>query len=266
MDCWIGWTAIVGKIAAKMGEMDAEIVDAGMVDDPTKAAAAAACLKENDVELVFLYISTYALSSTVLPVVQRLGVPVIVLNLQPVAAIDYDYLNGMGDRGAMTGEWLAHCQACTVPEVACVFNRLGLKYEIVTGYLDEEGVWTQIRAWIDAARVAEGMRNNRMGVLGHYYCGMLDVYTDLTKMSGAFGTHFELLEMCELHELRKGVTDSETEAKIQEFETEYSMWMRRAPGLSWSVRPGRRSLWTDWWSTIGSALWPTITKGLRKRI
>lgn len=91
------------QIAAKMGEMDAEIVDAGMVDDPTKAAAAAACLKENDVELVFLYISTYALSSTVLPVVQRLGVPVIVLNLQPVAAIDYDYLNGMGDRGAMTG-------------------------------------------------------------------------------------------------------------------------------------------------------------------
>ena len=211
------------QIAEKMGEMDAEIVDAGMVDDPTKAAAAAACLKENDVELVFLYISTYALSSTVLPVVQRLGVPVIVLNLQPVAAIDYDYLNGMGDRGAMTGEWLAHCQACTVPEVACVFNRLGLKYEIVTGYLEEEAVWTQIRAWIDAARVAEGMRNNRMGVLGHYYCGMLDVYTDLTKMSGAFGTHFELLEMCELHELRNGVTDSETEAKIQEFETVFNV-------------------------------------------
>ena len=251
------------QIAAKMGEMDAEIVDAGMVDDPTKAAAAAACLKENDVELVFLYISTYALSSTVLPVVQRLGVPVIVLNLQPVAAIDYDYLNGMGDRGAMTGEWLAHCQACTVPEVACVFNRLGLKYEIVTGYLDEEGVWTQIRAWIDAARVAEGMRNNRMGVLGHYYCGMLDVYTDLTKMSGAFGTHFELLEMCELHELRKGLPTLKRRRRFRSSRP-YSMWMRRAPGLSWSVRPGRRSLWTDWWSTIGSALWPTITKGLRE--
>ena len=45
------------------------------------------------------------------------------LNLQPAAAIDYDYLNGMGDRGRMTGEWLSHCQACSVPEVACVFNR-----------------------------------------------------------------------------------------------------------------------------------------------
>ena len=211
------------QIAAKMGEMDAEIVDAGMVDDPTKAAAAAACLKENDVELVFLYISTYALSSTVLPVVQRLGVPVIVLNLQPVAAIDYDYLNGMGDRGAMTGEWLAHCQACTVPEVACVFNRLGLKYEIVTGYLDEEAVWTQIRAWIDATRVAEGMRNNRMGVLGHYYCGMLDVYTDLTRQSAVFGTQVELLEMCELHALREAVTGSEVQAKIEEFRATFDV-------------------------------------------
>ena len=65
------------QIAEKMSGMGAEVVDAGMVDDPAKADAAARRLKENDVELVFLYISTYALSSTVLPVVQRLGVPVI---------------------------------------------------------------------------------------------------------------------------------------------------------------------------------------------
>ena len=37
--------------------MGVEVTDAGMVDDPTKADAAAALLKENDVELVFLYIS-----------------------------------------------------------------------------------------------------------------------------------------------------------------------------------------------------------------
>lgn len=115
-----------------------------MVDEPAKAEAAAKLLRESDAELVFLYISTYALSSTVLPVVQRLGVPVVVLNLQPEPAIDYDRLNAMGDRGRMTGEWLAHCQACSVPEVACVFNRLGLRYDIVTGYLAESSVWERI--------------------------------------------------------------------------------------------------------------------------
>ena len=186
------------EIADRIGAMGVEVTDAGMVDDPTKADAAAALLKENDVELVFLYISTYALSSTVLPVVSRLNVPVVVLNLQPTAAIDYDYINSLGDRGRMTGEWLANCQACSVPEVACVFNRLGLRYDIVTGYLGEESVWEQIGGWVEAARVAHALRHDRMGVLGHYYCGMLDVYTDLTKMSGVFGTHVELLEMCQL--------------------------------------------------------------------
>lgn len=155
--------------------------------------------------------------STVLPVVQRLGVPVVVLNLQPEPAIDYDRLNAMGDRGRMTGEWLAHCQACSVPEVACVFNRLGLRYDIVTGYLAEDAVWKRIGAWVDAARAASELRRNRMGVLGHYYCGMLDVYTDLTRLSGVFGTHFELLEMCELKTLRDEATSQQVAAKIDEF-------------------------------------------------
>lgn len=205
------------QIAGRIQQMDVEVVNAGMVDDPTKADAAASKLKEEQVELVFLYISTYALSSTVLPVVQRLGVPVVVLNLQPTAAIDYDYINNMGDRGRMTGEWLANCQACSVPEVACVFNRLGIRYDIVTGYLSQESAWSEIEAWVEAAKVAYVMRHNRMGVLGNYYCGMLDVYTDMTKMSGVFGTHFELLEMCQLKELRDAVSAQQVEQKIDEF-------------------------------------------------
>ena len=155
------------QIAGRLAETGAEVVDAGMVDEPAKAEAAAKLLRESDAELVFLYISTYALSSTVLPVVQRLGVPVVVLNLQPEPAIDYDRLNAMGDRGRMTGEWLAHCQACSVPEVACVFNRLGLRYDIVTGYLAESSVWERIGAWVDAARAAKTQRCKPLGLSGH---------------------------------------------------------------------------------------------------
>jgi L-arabinose isomerase len=61
------------------------------------------------------------------------------------------------------------------------------------------------------------MKNNRLGVLGHYYCGMLDVYTDLTQQSAVFGNHIQLLEMCELRLLRDRVTDEEIAAKLQEF-------------------------------------------------
>ena len=123
----------------------------------------------------------------------------------------------------MTGEWLAHCQACSTPEFACVFNRAGIKYDILTGYLEEPYVWNEIKNWIDAARAVQGMRNNQMGILGHYYCGMLDVYTDITRQSFTFGTHIELIEMCELKAYRDAVTKDELTAKRLEFSMKFKV-------------------------------------------
>jgi L-arabinose isomerase len=174
-------------------------------------------------EVVFLFISTYALSSTVLPVVQEAGLPVVVLNIQPVAQLDYAKFNALGDRGTMTGVWLEHCQSCSAPEIACVFNRAGIDYHLVTGYLQDPDVWREIREWTEAAKVRAGMRENRMGVLGHYYCGMLDVYSDLTQQSTVFGTHVELLEMCELHALREAVTKKAVTSKLAEFKRKFDI-------------------------------------------
>ncbi len=205
------------QIKEKIESFGCGVIDAGMVDNPQKALETASLLKTSEVELVFLYISTYALSSTVLPVARNLGVPVILLNLQPVPRLDYNSFNYLGDRGKMTGVWLEHCQACSVPEIAGVFNRAGIRYEIVTGYLEDKTAWEEISEWVEAARVAKSLRLNRMGVLGHYYGGMLDVYTDLTKMSAVFGTHFEMLEMCELKSFRDETTVTETDQKTGEF-------------------------------------------------
>ena len=205
------------RIKERITGFGVEVIDAGMVDNPVKAQEAAAFLKSRDVELLFLYISTYALSSTVLPVAQKLKIPVVVLNLQPVPQMDYEEFNKLGDSGKMTGIWLEHCQACCVPEIASVFNRTGIAWDVVTGYLDEESSWNEIEAWTEAVRVAVAMKNNRLGVLGHYYGGMLDVYTDMTRQSAVFGTHIELLEMCELKKYRDEVTDKEVAEKIIEF-------------------------------------------------
>lgn len=210
-------TGYQAEIAGNLRQMEVELVDAGMVDNPVKARAAAALLREKRVDMIFLYVSTYALSSTVLPVVQEAKVPVVVLNLQPVAQVDYQAFNALGDRGKMTGLWLEHCQSCSAPEIACVFNRAGIAYHMVTGYLKEEAAWVEIREWVAAARVATGMRENRVGVLGHYYGGMLDVYSDMTQQSARFGNHFEVLEMCELHALREAVSEAQVKGKVEEF-------------------------------------------------
>jgi L-arabinose isomerase len=211
------------QIRMRMEEMNVTVVDAGMVDNPDKARQAADFLKKEGIDIAFLYISTYALSSTVLPVAQQLNVPVILLNIQPVAAIDYEKLNNMNDRGNMTGEWLAHCQACSVPEIACVFNRSGIRYEIVSGYLTEDETWKEIEEWIDAAKVFYSLNRSRLGIMGHYYGGMLDVYTDLTELAATFGTHIEMVEMCELKAIRDDVSTEEVRQKISEFKTSFDV-------------------------------------------
>ncbi|GAA0555118.1 arabinose isomerase [Chitinophaga japonensis] len=203
-------------IAQQLQQPGLTVVDAGMVDTVEKARAAAAAFKQEDVALIFLYVSTYALSATVLPVVQQAKVPVVILNLQPVRAIDYDWFNSLGDRGLMTGEWLANCQACAVPEIANVFNRSGIQFFQVTGTLDDAEAWTEIREWVAAASVARGMQQNRLGVLGHYYNGMLDIYSDLTLQAATFGGHIQHLEMCELAAFREQVLPGEATRKREE--------------------------------------------------
>lgn len=211
------------RIAARAARPDVQWVNIGIVDAPEKTAEAVARLQQAQVSALWVYISTYALSSTILPIVQQLKVPVVLLNIQPSAHIDYAYVNGLGDRGKMTGEWLAYCQGCSVPEFANVFNRAGIRYEIVTGHLEDEGTWQELNDWLDAIVAAKAMQQNRLGILGHYYCGMLDIYSDLTRQSTTFGTHIELLEMCELKALRDAVTPVEVEEKIGEFRTRFEV-------------------------------------------
>lgn len=206
------------EVEGKLSAINPQIVNAGLVDNIDKAFEAGQLFKREDVGLIFLYVTTYALSSTVLPVVQRSKVPVIILNLAPEPAIDYATFNASTDRTKMTGEWLAYCSACPVPEIANVFNRTGIKFHQVTGMLhNDPESWKEITEWVEAAKVAHTMAFNRMGCMGHYYSGMLDIYSDLTQQYAHFGGHIELLEVEELVAYRKTVTTDEVNDRVQLF-------------------------------------------------
>jgi L-arabinose isomerase len=205
-------------VAEKLARPGVEVVNLGLIDTPAKAVEAGHEFRRSDVDLIFLYVSTYALSSTVLPVVRRAKVPVIILNLTPSAAIDYRSFNRMGDRTRMTGEWLAFCQACPVPEIANVFHRCRIPFYQVSGTLGDDPVaGKEIDDWVEAARVANVMEHNRLGVMGHYYGGMLDIYSDLTQQCAYFGGHVEMLEVDELAALRRGVSQGEIAEKVALF-------------------------------------------------
>ena len=215
---------LAGYNEAIARRLKATVVNLGLIDTPEKALAAGHRFREADVDLIFLHVATYALSSTVLPVVRRAKVPVILLNLQPGAAIDYAAFNARGDRGQMTGEWLAWCQACSVPEIANVFQRSGIPFVQITGMLDDDPLaWSQIDGWIEAAKVVHAMEHNRLGLLGHYYGGMLDIYSDLTLQSAVFGGHMELIEVDELAALRDEVSAEQIHARVGDFHESFEV-------------------------------------------
>ncbi len=208
----------LAQVAQRLGRPGVELVNLGLIDSPESAQAAGHDFRRADVDLIFVYATTYALSSTVLPVVRRAKVPVIVLNLAPAAAIDYATFNRLGDRTRMTGEWLAHCSACPVPELANVLKRAGIPFHQITGILvDDPACWREIDAWVEAGRVAAAMAGNRLGLMGHYYGGMLDIHSDVTLQCITFGTHIEHVEVDELSARRRDVAAPDLARRLAEF-------------------------------------------------
>ncbi len=214
----------VGRVAEKLAASGVEVVNLGLIDTPQGGMEAGHRLRREDVDLLVIYATTYALSATVLPMVRRARVPVLLLNLQPEAALDYAAFNRLPDRTAMTGEWLAYCGACPVPEIANVLRRAGIGFHQATGLLeDDEVCWREIGEWMQAANVVEALRHNRVGLMGHYYSGMMDIVTDLTAVVATFGGHFEILEVDELSGLRAQVTGDEVVARVKIFGDEFDV-------------------------------------------
>ena len=243
--------AFVGRKLAALG---AEVVDVGMVDEPTAAMAAGERLAREDIDLAVCYVTTYATSSQVLPAVQRLRRPVLILNLQPTAQLRY------AETG--TEEWLANCQACCVPEIACAFERCGIPFHTVTGLLgldtqtpgamaDEVTAacpaavqaWAQVEQWLAAGAVQRTLARSRIGFLGHTYPGMLDMYSDFTQHTGQFGTHIEVLEMDDLATRVQAVTDTQIRTKREDAMTVFEI-ASDSPTDPVARRPGAEEL--DW--------------------
>lgn len=216
-----------GKFLESRMSAHCDVYNFGIVDNEAKGREAGEWFNHHHVDLIFCHSATYCTSSAILPIHQICSKPVIVLNLQPAARIDYDRTT--------TGEWLAHCGACPVPEISNAFNRAGIPFRVVNGLLgltetpaaslaneqtaeraEAIRAWKEIEEWIEAAAAVRTLRQSRFGFLGNTYSGMLDMYSDFTMLQAQLGIHIEILEMCDLDRLLRTVTDQEIEKKLKE--------------------------------------------------
>jgi len=194
------------QVSERLRGMDVDVVDVGFLSDAQDGARAAERLRSADCDLIVLFVTTYLTSSMVLPIAQRSHTPVLVLDLQPTERMDHATFS--------TGDWLAYCAQCSVPEIGNVFRRAGIPFRSVSGWLHQPSAWERIARWIDAARVRAALRRARHGLLGHLYPGMLDVSTDLTLIPTTFGSHVEVLEIDDLRVRVEQVTDAEVVARV----------------------------------------------------
>ncbi len=211
-------------VEGRISELGAEVVSAGLVDTAPAAQAAGDLFASQNVDLLVCYVGTYATSSQVLPAVQRRRAPVLILNLQPAASMDYPNTD--------TGEWLANCCACCVPEISNAFARSRIQFNVVSGVLQpvegnanryHDRAWNEISDWVQAASVLRQLNYSRVGFLGHTYPGMLDMYSDFTMHHAQLGAHIEVLEMDDLHVRVQAATDAEITHKIAEIKNVFAI-------------------------------------------
>jgi L-arabinose isomerase len=216
-------------VSDRIAGYDADIVDVGFISDAQEGAAAAEKLRAAGCDLIVGFLTTYLTATMLMPVAQRSGAPVLLINLQPTESMDHATVD--------TGQWLAYCGACPLPEMANAFTRAGIEFRSVSGHLRDERAWTKIGAWIRAAAVRTVLRHGRHGLMGHLYPGMYDVSTDLAMVNAHFGGHVEVLEFDDLRVRVETVTPAEVDAKVAAAMTTFELTDSvNADDLAWGAR------------------------------
>lgn len=194
-----------------------EIVDFGMIDSSEKAYDAVPKIMSENVDVLFCNMVTYATSSVFAPIIREVNKPMVLIALQPRAALDYKKAN--------TFMQLENDNICSVPEFTGVAIRLGKKVnDVVIGCLyDDAEAEKDVAQWCDIAKVLHDLKGARMGLMGHTLEAMYDMHADPTAISGAFGLHVPLLEVDDVIECYNEVTEDEIRAKIALIDAEFDM-------------------------------------------
>lgn len=177
---------LMGKVAVLKGKLQAhavEVFEFGMLDNAETAYAALPKMKAADLDVLFVDMVTYATSSTFGVLARNLDIPIVLVALQPLAAMDYSR--------ASTYMQLCNDDFCSVPEFTGVAIRMGRPAPpVILGMLEgDPEADAELARWCSIAHVLHDLRRARIGHMGHVLEAMLDMHTDPTALTAAFGCH-----------------------------------------------------------------------------
>lgn len=214
------WNQFPGLLDELMAKLDvlvervratgATVENFGMVDKAQDAYALVPRLKAADLDLIFCDMLTYATSASFGAIIRNLDVPIVLVALQPLAAMDYPK--------ATTHMQLANDDFCSVPEFLGVAIRMGKRPpEVVLGTLENDpAAEAEITEWCEIAMALHDVKRARIGHFGHPIEHMLDMQTDQTALTAAFGCHVVQTEADDLLRFSRNIGDREIERKCAE--------------------------------------------------
>lgn len=187
-----------------------DVSDFGLVDDAATAYAVIPAIKGADVDVLFVDMVTYATSSTFGCICREVGIPIVLVVLQPMTAMDYA-------RGS-TYMQLCNDDFCSVPEFTGVAVRMGrpVPHVIIGHEGDDPQMDSQIKRWCGIARALHDLKRGRIGLMGHVLEAMLDMHSDPTAVTRAFGCHVALLEPHDLERHFDQLSEEAVEARTEE--------------------------------------------------
>ena len=189
-----------------------------MCDSPEESYRAGLFFKQQDIDLLFLYLTTYVASGRYLQGVLACCAPVVVIGYQP----DRDFSTTTIADEISGG-------ACPIPEACnaltrCLKKPVGVLFgEYFGGARFAPEFEKEIGEWCRVAQAARAYRGAIFGHLGHTYEGMLDMNFDPTTFTRTFGIHIRMLEMCQLAGLVENATEKEIKDKIAMIRNEFEL-------------------------------------------
>lgn len=178
----------LGDAKSRLTANGVEVVEFGMLDNAATAYAAVPKIKAADLDMLFVDMVTYATSATFGVLCRQLEIPIVLIAVQPMAAMDY--ANGT------TFMQLCNDDVCSVPEFTGVAIRFGRRPPpFILGYeKGDPAVDAEYKKWCQIAKVLHDLKTARIGLMGHVLEAMLDMHADPTAITAAFGPHIVLVE------------------------------------------------------------------------